>query len=99
MKAFMFNSIGYTESPAMYFCTQGMTGIGENTLTHISLYPNPAKSFISIRGYKGIISVMNMAGSIVFETRVESDEQLPINFPSGLYLVRGEDWSEKLIVE
>lgn len=99
MKVFMFNSIGYTESPAMYFCTQGVTGVDEHALTHISLYPNPAKSFISLRGYKGIISVMNMAGSIVLETHVESEEQLPINLPSGLYVVRGEGWLEKLIVE
>jgi hypothetical protein len=77
------------------FGTQQNSNQSDNIENKLSIYPNPAKSFINVLIDKPLfdrnyIRIIDFSGKIVFEdTFVEgiNNVQLPYNLNSGLYLV------------
>ncbi len=75
-------------------CEAG-TGIGENGLEAITVYPNPAKDVLNINlpEYKDIesIRIIDLQGKVLFETTTITSNQLSVNisaYKSGVYLVQ-----------
>ncbi len=71
------------------------TGTHENVSSSTSIYPNPAHGVFTIEG-KGTYSIYNTVGQLV-ET-VEVNGKREIVLPSGMYFIRNEETSVKIVV-
>lgn len=82
------------------------TSIGETEVTNISVYPNPASSFVRINaeGFSKV-SIINIVGQTMYEGNNFNEVTLDVTtWPAGMYLVNfydvnGNTLSRKLIVE
>ncbi|MBQ4398748.1 MAG: choice-of-anchor J domain-containing protein [Bacteroidales bacterium] len=67
------------------------TGVGENELANLQVYPNPAKESIRILGIEANsqVEIYNSLGELVKAMSVNPDQEIGIrDLASGLYLVR-----------
>jgi hypothetical protein len=64
--------------------------ITQNITEEISIYPNPASSYIQLQGISNdsLIQLYSMTGKKVLETKVNSEDPIPLNLSTGVYLVR-----------
>lgn len=69
-------------------------------VSEIKVYPNPAAEHIFVSGLTGTSSVQifSISGAKVFETTINGDQMIPINFKSGMYFVKVSS-DEKQIVK
>lgn len=69
-------------------------------VSEIKVYPNPATEHIFVSGLTGTSSVQifSIAGAKVFETTINEDKMIPIDFESGMYFVKVSN-EEKQIVK
>jgi len=67
-----------------------ITGINENKIAAISIYPNPATtSFTVTSDVPAIVQVYSVSGILVLNTKISGKEVIPISsIPDGLYLVK-----------
>jgi Zn-dependent metalloprotease/chitodextrinase len=95
-------TINVTNSAFNYSLTSaGNTNeLGFEEATEVSVYPNPASSFVNVRinnGTKhGMISIFDVTGSLVKVVEIEGNER-EINIselPAGLYIISIEDEKE-----
>lgn len=79
--------------------------VNANQIDSISIYPNPASSYIQIKGinFKTTIEVFSMTGKKVLESRVHDESPLSLNLNPGVYLVRisndSQSTTKKLIIK
>ena len=67
------------------------TGIDEDGLANISLYPNPANDVIRIEGLEGEheVQIYNAIGMLVMTTTLQGASEINISdLPTGYYLIR-----------
>jgi hypothetical protein len=64
--------------------------ITQNITEEISIYPNPASSYIQLQGISNdsLIQLYSMTGKKVLETKVNSEDPIPLKLSTGVYLVR-----------
>ena len=72
-----------------------ITNLHENAET-FSIYPNPSKGSVTLEG-TGRLTVMNLLGQTVQE--LDLDGKTTIALPSGVYFVRFNGTTQKLVVE
>ncbi|OYT13155.1 MAG: hypothetical protein B6I19_06615 [Bacteroidetes bacterium 4572_114] len=84
-----------------------VTGIEENEVNNVSIYPNPATGFVNIESTDMLksVSLINYTGQVVYQTPVNNN-QIRINtndLPTGVYFVRMETVNgisnQKLIIK
>ena len=73
-----------------------VTRITENTETTFKVYPNPASGSFVVEG-TGTVNIMNVVGQILL-TR-EIDGKTAIELPKGLYFVKMNETTRKIVVE
>ena len=71
-----------------------LTGIEDNEVGNVSIYPNPATGFVNIESADMLksVSLINYTGQVVYQTPVNNN-QIRINtndLPTGVYFVRME---------
>lgn len=55
---------------ANYICSEEFTGVAQNKLTHVNLYPNPANAVLNIdfeEAAERVVRIYNMMGQLVYE--------------------------------
>ena len=59
-------------------------------VSEIIMYPNPAADYVQISNITEptTVEIYSISGSLLNTEKIQSNVQLPINYPSGLYLVR-----------
>lgn len=64
--------------------------ITQNITEEISIYPNPASSYIQLQGISNdsLIQLYSMTGKKVLETKVNSEDPILLKLSTGVYLVR-----------
>ena len=62
----------------------------------LAVYPNPANGCVTVEG-KGLLTVMNLLGQTIFYREI--DGKTSFNLPSGLWLVRLNGITRKVVVE
>lgn len=95
----------YTIDPTCPACNS--LGVGENVLKNISIFPNPASGFVSVKSEIQInkIRIYNYRGEIIFD-QLQSDKSITLDlskYQSGVYfiyasLANNEILMRKLIV-
>ena len=73
-----------------------VTRITENTETTFKVYPNPASGSFVVEG-TGTVNIMNVVGQTIL-TR-EIDGKTAIELPKGLYFVKMNETTRKIVVE
>jgi hypothetical protein len=77
-------------------------GLNENTLSAISVFPNPFQDVINIKGESGKVSIIDLTGKEIFSTDYNSFIQISTaEFPTGMYFLTIENergsFSQKII--
>jgi hypothetical protein len=64
--------------------------VTQNITEKISIYPNPASSYIQLQGISkdSLIQLYSMTGKKVLQTKVDSGDRIALEFSTGVYLVR-----------
>ena len=73
-----------------------ITDVDEHAGREFSLYPNPAQGTVTVEG-TGRLTVMNLLGQTVRE--LELDGPTTLDLPKGVYFVRLDSLTRKLVVE
>ncbi|HZJ74516.1 MAG TPA: leucine-rich repeat protein [Perlabentimonas sp.] len=77
------------------------TGVNDASINMLSLYPNPAKEQVWVKGLKEPVwvEVYSLTGAKVIAQLLQVDEPLDLNaIPNGAYIVRLEGKTFKLVV-
>lgn len=77
-------------------------GLNENTLSTISVFPNPFQDVINVKGESGKVSVLDLTGKEIYSTDYNSFIQISTaEFPTGMYFLTIENdrgsFSQKII--
>ncbi len=67
------------------------TGITDERMESITLYPNPVGNVLRVKGFEGSgsFSITDMSGRIIIDKRITSDELIRISsLPKGVYIVK-----------
>ena len=83
-------------SPEAVFCTLPYDHLCENHRSTFKIYPNPAKSCITIEG-SGTLTIANVLGQIVLTKEIENKAK--VELPQGLYFVTLSGETRKIVVE
>ncbi len=83
-------------SPEAVFCTMPYSQLCENRRNTFKVYPNPAKSCVTIEG-SGTLTVTNTLGQIVLTKGI--DGKAKVELPQGLYFVKIGGETRKIVVE
>jgi hypothetical protein len=64
--------------------------VTQNITEKISIYPNPASSYIQLQGISkdSLIQLYSMTGKKVLQTKVDSGDRIALELSTGVYLVR-----------
>ena len=71
------------------------TGVHESVASSPSIYPNPSNGVFTIEG-SGTYSIYNTVGQLVKTINVEGKQEIVL--PSGLYFVRNDETTTKVVV-
>jgi photosystem II stability/assembly factor-like uncharacterized protein len=81
----------------------GISGIDDNDLPLVNIYPNPAKSLVNIKGLNDDIKsvrIINLLGNTVYSNNAVNGSCLEINtsqYPAGVYIIRIDAKESKII--
>lgn len=99
-------SFGYINTPT-YFVIDDIqysstAGVNQNTLSNVSIYPNPVKDVINIKGERGILSILDINGRTIRSLNHNELSVIDLSeFNSGIYFVKVESekgsFTEKII--
>jgi len=65
------------------------TPVEFNSIDNISVFPNPANSYLHIDGYNGQVEIFNLMANRVLEANTMSNDRIDISsLPEGIYFVR-----------
>ncbi len=79
--------------------TLGTQDISQN---HISIFPNPASEFISFNGLEKSTEILitDMSGRTMLRKFISQNDTIDVhNYPKGIYIVKSNNWQQKLIVQ
>ena len=82
-------------SPAAVFATMP-DQVEENREITFSVFPNPAKGYITIEGI-GILNITNVLGQTILTKEIKGKEKMEL--PQGLYFVTMGNKTQKVVVE
>jgi len=88
------NSGDYDDGDYGHFSTEGLVGIGENSLDGVGLFPNPASTVLNIMNAENAnIEVYNMLGQVLYtKTNISNQEQIQVSsYTQGTYFVKITD--------
>ena len=71
-------------------------GVNEASARDFEVWPNPAQGRFIVEG-KGKMTIMNALGQILFSREIDGKES--IGLPQGLYFVKIDNTTRKVIVE
>jgi hypothetical protein len=94
--------VNSTESQVVVSVRVALSSIEETSLQAFTIYPNPARNFIKISGLsaKSEVTIIDMTGQTVLRKDISPEEFLDINnLKHGIYLVKINDTTAKLIIE
>ena len=74
----------------------GIVGIGEQNGENFGIYPNPAKDCFTVEG-TGVITVTNTLGQTILTQEI--DGKATIELPQGIYFVKLNGQTRKIVVE
>lgn len=94
--AAVFNNGKGVEELSFSNLTTDILGIGENVGNAFKVYPNPAKDCVTIEG-TGTAIVTNALGQTILTCEI--DGKATIELPQGLYFVKMNGMTRKLVVE
>ena len=79
-----------------------ISDIINNIDTKLNIFPNPTTKSLTIHSeMNGILQIKNLLGKLVY-TKIKNDKELKINtsqFPKGIYVIRLNKNTKKLIIE
>jgi uncharacterized repeat protein (TIGR02543 family) len=76
------------------------TGVSKANNTIITLYPNPAKDYVFIKGAKGFINVYDLNSHLVLAKQVDNNSCINISsLTNGVYFIKVNNKNYKLIKE
>ena len=95
-----------TASASVSFTVIDNVGVGENSETTVSLYPNPASSTVYLKGINNFnnleVSVLNLQGQVVLRT-VNALEINVADIESGIYFIKidcdGQQYLKKFVIK
>lgn len=99
-------SFGYINTPTYFVIDDiqysSLVGISQNTLSNVSIYPNPVKDVLNIKGESGAISILDMNGRTIYKAEHNELSTIDLsNVNSGVYFVKVENekgsFTEKII--
>ncbi|MDB4334858.1 T9SS type A sorting domain-containing protein [bacterium] len=77
-----------------------VTGLTEQSISSITVYPNPTATSINVEGSKAIVSIYNLAGNKLITHDLSQSKNINISqLPNGIYLLRVEGRSIKVVKE
>ena len=79
----------------------GVRYVGPETGAEIRPYPNPARAgnFLSGLPASAEVEMTDFSGRKVLRQVTDNGTlQLPANLKAGVYLLRGEDWSQRIVI-
>lgn len=85
-----------------YYSEMVVTGINQNVISEISIYPNPATDYLTIATglNESTISLFNQTGKEIISKNVSGNYKIPVShYPAGLYLLRVESGNGKVQTE
>ena len=92
-----------------YFSTKTFVGLQPiNTLSSLTIYPNPAQSFFHIQGLENNaianVSISTLSGNTVYKNEVNSNDAISTsNLSAGVYVVKiesnGAQYMSKLVIQ
>jgi hypothetical protein len=93
------NIIAFTDT-AYNFAKKDNSAIRESELATISLFPNPAKNFIQIKGVSGIkeVKIYGIAGQLIQLYKLSSNIMNISELPKGMYIVKITDNANRIYV-
>jgi hypothetical protein len=94
--AAVFNDGKGLEELSFSNLTTDILGIGENAETAFRVYPNPAKDHVTVEG-TGILTVTNALGQTILSKEI--DGKTTIDLPQGMYFVKLNGITRKIVVE
>ena len=94
--AAVFNDGKGLEELSFSNLTTDILGLGENEENAFRVYPNPAKDCVTIEG-KGTMTVTNTLGQTVMAKEIDGKET--IELPRGMYFVKMNGVTRKIVVE
>jgi len=87
--------IDYNEEMIRFFTnTLDVTGLEEQTSESLTVYPNPATDFIQIESAEAI-GIYDLSGRLLMEGSGNMDVS---SLPNGMYFIKAESESKKLII-
>ncbi|MFT6984047.1 MAG: hypothetical protein ACJAUD_002827 [Crocinitomicaceae bacterium] len=84
---------GFINTP-VYFAVDNisvsvLSGINENQLNNVSMYPNPATDQLMIKGEEGILTITSLTGEVLYSEDHVSFSQLDVsNYSNGVYVIK-----------
>ena len=94
--AAVFNDGKGLEELSFSNLTTDILGIGENNGNAFRIYPNPAKDHVTIEG-TGTMTVTNTLGQTILSKEIDGKET--VELPQGLYFVKLNGETQKIVVE
>ena len=90
----IYNSSGdYGSGASVYFATEGFLGLGTNSLETTTIYPNPAKTSVTIANAENAnVVIYDVLGKVLLsQTNISVSQEIEVaNFVSGTYFVKIE---------
>ncbi len=85
--------IDYTQEIAKFFTgTIDVTDVNEQTVTNLTVYPNPAKDYIQVEGN---VNIYDLCGKLVMKGSGRIDVTA---LPEGMYFVKSEKGCTKIVI-
>lgn len=78
------------------------SGINNNSLTSISIFPNPATNYFTVSGLEteNLLTIVDLSGKMVMQQQISPDEHISIaGLSKGIYIVKVNNKTIKLIVK
>ena len=95
-----------TTTASVSFTVTDNTGVDENGISNVSVYPNPASSTVTIDGLNGFanlgVEIVNLQGQVVM--RVDNSLEINIeDIEAGIYFIKincdGQQYLQKIVIK
>lgn len=92
---------GQTETTSFYLVKGQLLGLDDaelNNGSNSTVYPNPFKEEINIRGFRGQVLITDLTGSTFYSNPFFDNQSIPTEeWPTGIYLLKTGDKVQKIL--